>query len=332
MSRFKFHRPSPALAVSLVALFVALGGSAVAATTLLIHTKNIANGAVTNHKLANGAVGLAKLNTQVRSALTSAGTGRGIVGSTGGNGAAGSNGSKGSNGSNGRDGRDGANPATPVIDVPAISSASGNPNPDSGAAGDGGWYFSGNGSSGSAQITNGELDLTGNGVDANTEQGGIGIAKAFDNVPLGNLDALTYQWHVNLSNAKQAPSIHITVTGLTANSHFASGFANLDYNPGINGITPSESVLYQSDGFAPNANWFSTTEGPVGGSSDPNLPGGQNNPETLATFVSNNPNAVITQISLDNGGTSGGTGTFDAGADNLLLGFNGTNTRYDFGG
>ncbi|MGH2884247.1 MAG: hypothetical protein ACRDPA_16410 [Solirubrobacteraceae bacterium] len=63
MSRFKFHRPSPALAIALVALFVALGGSAVAATTLLIHTKNIANGAVTNHKLANGAVGLAKLNT-----------------------------------------------------------------------------------------------------------------------------------------------------------------------------------------------------------------------------------------------------------------------------
>jgi hypothetical protein len=48
--------------------------------------------------------------------------------------------------------------------------------------------------------------------------------------------------------------------------------------------------------------------------------------------VNNNPNAVITQISLDNGGTSGGSGSFDAGADDLLVGFNGTNTRYDFGG
>jgi hypothetical protein len=48
--------------------------------------------------------------------------------------------------------------------------------------------------------------------------------------------------------------------------------------------------------------------------------------------VSNNPNAVITQISLDNGGTSGGTGSFDAGADDLLLGFDHTNTRYDFDG
>lgn len=42
--------------------------------------------------------------------------------------------------------------------------------------------------------------------------------------------------------------------------------------------------------------------------------------------------APTAQISLDNGGTTGGSGRFDAGADNLLLGFGGTNTRYDFGG
>lgn len=129
MSRFKFHRPSPALAVSLVALFVALGGSAVAATTLLIHTKNIANGAVTNHKLANGAVGLAKLNTQVRSALTAAGTGRGIVtGPTGATGSAGVTGAAGSNGTNGPQGPSGVN--SPLVYT--FSSASG---PDSGDCG-----------------------------------------------------------------------------------------------------------------------------------------------------------------------------------------------------
>ncbi len=31
-------------------------------------------------------------------------------------------------------------------------------------------------------------------------------------------------------------------------------------------------------------------------------PGGQNDPQPLAYFVSNNPDAVISQISLDNGG------------------------------
>lgn len=212
--------------------------------------------------------------------------------------------------------------------MPTIEQSSGNnPNPDSGDAGDGGWYFSGK-SGGSAALTNGELELSGPGVDTKTAQGGIGIAKAFSNVSLRDLDGLTYQWHANEVNgdSKQAPTIHITVTGLTKNSKFSSGFANLVYNPTLNGVTPSGGAGYQSNGFAPNANWYSTTESNI------NDPGGQNSPQTLATFVGNNPQAMITQISLDNGGTSGGTGSFDAGADNLLLGFGGTNTRYDFGG
>ncbi len=80
-------------------------------------------------------------------------------------------------------------------------------------------------------------------IDANTAQGGIGIAKAFNNVPLANLDALTYQWHVNEVNtvSPQAPTIHITVSGLTNDSHFGSGFANLVYNPTLNGITPARA-------------------------------------------------------------------------------------------
>lgn len=342
MFSFKVRKPSPALVVALVALFVAMSGSAVAATTFLVHTDNIADGAVTGHKIANGAVGINKLARKVQVALARAGEPRGTVsgaqgpsgsqGAPGQNGQAGQNGQNGhdgQNGNDGRDGRDGLNPAVPVVNVPTIAQSSGhNPNPDSGDAGDGGWYFSGNGAGGSAQLTNGELELSGPGVDSNTAQGGIGIAKAFNNVPLGNLDALTYQWHVNQVNTSpQAPTIHITVTGLTNDSHFGSGFANLVYNPTLNGTqTPAQGTLYQSDGFAPNANWYSTTEKNI------SSPGGQNDPETLAAFVANNPGAVITQISLDNGGTSGGTGNFDAGADDLLLGFHGTNTRYDFGG
>jgi len=340
VSRFKDRLPSPAIVVALVALFVAMSGSAVAATTLLVHTGNIANGAVTGSKIANGAVGMNKLARTVLVALARSGEPRGTVsgaegpaGSQGPQGAPGQDGQNGQNGQNGRDGRDGLNPAVPVVDVPTISHSSGqNPDPGSGDPGDGGWYFSGDGTGGSAALTNGELELDGPGIDSNTWQGGIGIAKAFNNVLLSDLDALTYHWHVNeVNSSPQAPTIHITVLGLCNDSKFNTGskpscFANLVYNPTLNGVSPSESVVYQSDGFTPNAKWYSTTEPNIGG------PGGQNDPETLAAFVSNNPNAVITQISLDSGGTSGGTGSFDAGADDLLLGFGHTNTRYDFGG
>ncbi len=219
-------------------------------------------------------------------------------------------------------------PGASVVNVKTIASSSGtNPNPDSGDAGDQGFYYSGNGTGGSASLTGGELHLSGVGIDSNTAQGGIGIANAFSNVPLGTLDALSYDWHVNVLKGNQAPTIHITVTGLTHDSHFGSGFANIVYAPALNNVTVGESQSYHSDGFASGANWYSTTE--------PNIsdPGGQDNAQARSYFVTNNPNAVITQISLDNGGSSGADGSFDAGADNLILGFTGSRvTRFDFDG
>ncbi len=53
------HRPSPALVVAIIALCVALAGTAYAATK--IGTKNIRNGAVTTKKLKNRAVTAGKL-------------------------------------------------------------------------------------------------------------------------------------------------------------------------------------------------------------------------------------------------------------------------------
>ena len=110
MSRFKDRLPSPAIVVALVALFVAMSGSAVAATTLLVHTGNIANGAVTGSKIANGAVGMNKLARTVRVALARSGEPRGTV--SGAEGPAGSQGPQGTPGRTDRTARTGGTAGT----------------------------------------------------------------------------------------------------------------------------------------------------------------------------------------------------------------------------
>jgi hypothetical protein len=63
LKRF-IRRPSPALLVACLALFIALGSGTYAAVKLKansVKTKNIKNGAVTEKKIANGAVTNAKL-------------------------------------------------------------------------------------------------------------------------------------------------------------------------------------------------------------------------------------------------------------------------------
>jgi hypothetical protein len=72
------RRPSPAALIALLALFVALGGSAYAVKLgkNSVRTKNIRNGAVTEAKLGNGAVTEAKLGN---GAVTEAKLGNGAV-------------------------------------------------------------------------------------------------------------------------------------------------------------------------------------------------------------------------------------------------------------
>lgn len=341
MSRFRLHRPSPAMAISIVALIFAMGGSAVAATKLLVHTRNIANGAVTNKKIHNGAVSVKKLDKALRSELANAGSARGIVtgsqGPQGQKGDMGPQGQAGKDGSNGKDGTNGLNPALPVDNVPAATAGgtqSALPgNVDIGQPGDQGFYFTGVNSTakGSAQIVNGQLELTGNGGDANPWVGAIGIAKAFKNVTLSDLSGLSYQWHVDVGHSYAAPTIHITLTGATQDSKFKSGFTNLVYAPGLNSIiNPAQGVLYQSDTSADGALWYSSDE--PNGNSATNQ-GSQDDPQPLSFFEGRDGNASILQISLDNGGSTNTTGgqPFVAGADDLLIGIDGTNTRYDFG-
>jgi hypothetical protein len=59
MKRFLSRRPSPAFVISLIALFIALGGTSYAALSLpknSVGTKQLKNGAVTRAKVASGLV------------------------------------------------------------------------------------------------------------------------------------------------------------------------------------------------------------------------------------------------------------------------------------
>jgi hypothetical protein len=77
------RRPSPATVISLIALFVALGSGAYAATAMLpkksVKTRHLAKGVITTQKLRNGAVTAAKIRN---GAVTSAKIAAGAVGST----------------------------------------------------------------------------------------------------------------------------------------------------------------------------------------------------------------------------------------------------------
>jgi hypothetical protein len=385
VSRFSFRRPSPALLVAFVALFVALGGGgALAASKLIIHTDNIANGAVTNHKLAAGSIGLGKLNTHVRSALSKVG-GRGIVGqqgpqgaqgaqgpqgpqgATGAIGATGAQGAKGDNGATGTQGPKGDTGAAGNTGAAGATGAQG-PKGDTGAtgntgaqgpqgqqgpagqngtngsnpatavvqSGDAGWTINGSSTGCSAKLTAGSLQLNGSGTDSSTVQGGCGIIHSFTQ-PLSAFSNLTYQWWNQVDDGVQAPTVHIAVMGANNNSKFSSGFANLVYLPAqSDGITTLPLGLdFTADTFADNALWYSTGGSCTGASVNNCVnsgPGSQSTPEPLSFFLTNDSNAQIFQISLDGGGSSGSTAPFQGEADNLLIGFNGTNTRYDFGG
>ena len=102
--------PSPSTVAAGAALFVALGGTAVAANSL-IHTGDIAPGAVTSKAIRNGGVQPRDLSTRTQALLQTGGGLTSVKGDTGSAGAAGTNGANGANGPNGANGVDGTNGA-----------------------------------------------------------------------------------------------------------------------------------------------------------------------------------------------------------------------------
>lgn len=95
MRRFiRHHRPTPALVISIIALVMAMGGSAVAAKVLITSSAQVKNGslkgadlakgtvgrtqlkdnAVDASKVANGSIGIDELSSPARTAIQNAGT------------------------------------------------------------------------------------------------------------------------------------------------------------------------------------------------------------------------------------------------------------------
>jgi hypothetical protein len=118
-----FGTPSPAYVISLIALFVALGGTTYAATSL-------PKGSVGTPQLKKGAVTKTKINQKTLSALKGQ---RGAQGATGATGAAGQPGPPGPKGDTGSAGTNGTN-GTNGVSVTSATLAQGNANCASGGS------------------------------------------------------------------------------------------------------------------------------------------------------------------------------------------------------
>ncbi len=64
------RRPTPSLAVALLALFVALGGTATAASVLITSSKQVRNGSLTGADLRDGSVGAKELTSAAQASMS----------------------------------------------------------------------------------------------------------------------------------------------------------------------------------------------------------------------------------------------------------------------
>jgi hypothetical protein len=132
----RWRWPTPSTVASAAVLFVALGGTAVAANSL-IHAGDIAPGAVTSKAIRNGGVEPRDLSARTQALLQSGGGLTSVKGEPGSAGAAGTNGANGANGANGPNGANGADGTDGVDGINGVAGANGANGPNGANGADG---------------------------------------------------------------------------------------------------------------------------------------------------------------------------------------------------
>jgi hypothetical protein len=317
---------TPGTVLGTVAVVFACTGSATAGA--LITSGSIKDNTIQARDIKKGTITQDRLAASVRKQLTKAGT-AGPAGPAGPAGAtttvlgsapqAGKDGVDGKDGAAGKDGVNGTNGTNGVNGANAATVVAANT--------DGGWHLvggAGNSTYPQASFSSGELRLQG-GFDATSPVGAIGIMRAFDSPQLSSLKSLSYDFRVlkrPAGNSVSAPTIHVTV--YKANTVAGgTGFSNFVFEPYLSSDF-GVNQRYSIDALA--GKWWSTRQ----------LKDKQPQQAlTWAELLAHSPDATVSAISFDNGGTSSGTipaADFQAGVDNAVIGFGDSFTRYDFGG
>lgn len=334
MPNFRIHTQTAAIAAAVSLAIGGIGGAA--AATHVINGKDIKNGTISRAKLATTA--RPQTSAQLRDAVvdtvtdptvqqalglnitvhgekgdkgdvgvgatgaTGSAGAQGTQGAQGAQGVAGTDGADGANGTDGTDGRnglDGANAATQVM-----------------RAGDAGWTLPGNPA---AVIVGGELRLAG-GTDQTTPAGGaIGAVKDMSNSPLalGSITALRFDFHVDSRSGSTAvPTVHLALTDIDRTD-------STSHNTILAFVAPQAALGVAMTENALVGRW--TSSNPITGGADANTA------QSLADILASNPQARVTRLSIDNGGTGESVDGFAAGVDNVTLGTGPNLSRYDFG-
>jgi hypothetical protein len=356
-SKPRLRRPSPAMIVALLALFLAVTtGGALASS--LINGHDIKKGSIPVSKLTRGA----RIKTVN---LPANGPGQpGSEGKEGKEGASGHNGSEGKEGAKGKNGESGGTGAQGPIGPQGLGGEPGQPGSPGGTGPQGtpglnsgeprvvtatnlqGWRLAPEGDN-EETSANGTLsfttppvpsalgvnalqmeDVTGKSVVAYAPFPGSGLPNSGTDKPLLK-ELTTADYESLIASQPQADldiALQIEVTGSTS-THFSIGYTTVVYEPYQNG--ESETLNQWHRHYVLNGKVWSTQAASSANPSDCT----QAVPCPFSQFVSENPNALVQTVKLRIGQNSGaGWPGFVGDADDVRIGFDGDFTRYDLGG
>jgi hypothetical protein len=306
----RFRMPSAGTLIACLALFAALGGSAVAASSLLTGS-DVKNNSLTGKDVKPGSIGLARLTKGTQALIKAGGAvGGASTGATGAQGAAGANGANGAQGpkgDKGDPGTPGAKGADALTKVPALPG--------------GGWAaYQGTcddtpgAPTGVTSITGGHAQF-GSTATAPFTDGNMyaGITRTSDNAKLGDIAYLTYTTHYTQTPTDQhgaAPYVTIKTTDGTNTHSYA-------FSPNTQPHRTVTAGLWQR---------WSVTEGTVRRDDDAGGPGPD---PTWDEVVGPHANETVTRISIVNG-CSIANGALSQ-VDDVEMDLAGTRSVYDFG-